>query len=699
MNKKTEKKGNKFTVSKKAAVLLLLGFGLLAGCGKKKPQPEQLLTEYFQLLNEEKYEEMYTYLSEDAKAETDEETFVNRNRNIYGGIEASDITVEIAEGEEQEKDADTRRVKYGISMQTLAGELAFDDMTAIFKKDEEGAYKMEWDSQDIFPNLQNTDKVRVVTTEAKRGNIYDRNHVELAREGVASSVGLVPGKLPAEREAALEQLAGLLEISTEKIEKALSASWVRDDTFVPIRTVAKDATDLKEKLLEIYGVMITDTIVRYYPYGEKAAQLTGYVQNITAEELEERAGQGYNQNSIIGKAGAERLYEDQLRPRDGYSIQILNELGDVKQTVLEKAPQDGEDVVLTIDITLQQYLYQEMEGDGGCAVAIDPKSGAVVALVSTPAYDPNDFVMGYTASAWEAINADEDQPLYNRWMGTWVPGSSFKPVTAALALTQGTLDPEEEVPNDGLSWQQDESWGSYYVTTLEDYSVKNLENALIHSDNIYFAKAAAGMGTDGFTEGLESLGFGETLPFDFELTASSFGTDGKITSDIELADSGYGQGKLLVNPLHLASMYSALVNEGSMVQPYLKEGQERAFWKEGVFTPEAAETVLEDLYQVVESEEGTAHEAYRSEYRLAGKTGTAEIKDSQDDTTGTELGWFVGLCTEDTDRPLLIAMMIEDVKGRGGSHYVMPKVTAGFDAWMTGRTPEPESQTDAADAA
>ena len=157
---------------------------------------------------------------------------------------------------------------------------------------------------------------------------------------------------------------------------------------------------------------------------------------------------------------------------------------------------------------------------------------------------------------------------------------------------------------------------------------------------------------------------------------------------MDLADSGYGQGKLLVNPLHLSSMYSALVNGGDMVRPYLTEGQETAYWKEGVFTPEASETVLQALYQVVESEEGTAHEAYRSEYRLAGKTGTAELKASQDDTTGTELGWFVGLCTEDTDRPLLITMMIEDVKGRGGSHYVVPKVMAGFDAWMLGKVPE-----------
>lgn len=670
-----------------AAALLTLCLSFLAGCGKEPVQPEQLLTEYIQLLNEEKYEEMYTYLSEDAKAQTDEETYVNRNRNIYGGIEASDIVIDIAEDGDEEKDADTRRVKYTVTMQTLAGELSFDNMVAIFNKDEEGSYKMEWDSQDIFPTLQNSDTVRVVTTAAKRGNIYDRNQVELAREGVASSVGLVPGKLPEDWEAAFTQLASLLEISVEKIENALSAGWVRDDTFVPLRTVAKDAMDLKEQLLEIPGVMITDTTVRYYPFGEKAAQLTGYVQNITAEELEEREGQGYNQNSIIGKAGAERVYEEQLRPRDGYSIQIYNELGDLKETVLEKAPQDGEDVMLTIDITLQQYLYQEMEGDEGCAAAMDAVSGAVLALVSTPAYDPNDFVMGYTSSAWEAVNSDEAQPLYNRWLASWVPGSAFKPVTAALALTEGTLDPEEDVQNEGLRWQLDSSWGSYYVTTLEDYSVKNLENALIHSDNIYFAKAAVGMGADGFGEGLNSLGFGEELPFDFALTASTYGTDGKITSDTELADSGYGQGKILVNPIHLSSIYSALVNGGNMVKPYLTEGQETTYWKEGVFAPEAAETVLNDLYQVVEAEEGTAHEAYSSGYRLAGKTGTAEIKDSQDDTTGTELGWFVGLCVEDTDSPLLITMMIEDVKGRGGSHYVIPKVSAGFDAYILGQAP------------
>ncbi len=659
-----------------------LSLGLLAGCGKKTVQPEELLTEYIDLLNQGDYADMYDFLTEEAQETTDKETYVNRYKNIYGGIEASDVRIDIAdEGDKKDEKAETQRVKYTLTMDTIAGELSFDTV-AIFTQNEDGDYKMSWDSQDIFPNLYNEDTVKVVTTQAKRGNIYDRNQVELAREGIASSVGLVPGKLPEDRDGAIAQLSELLEISTEKIEKALSAGWVRDDTFVPLRTVAKDAMELKEKLLEIPGVMISDTKVRFYPFGEKAAQLTGYVQNITAEELEKRTGQGYNRNSIIGKAGAERIYEEQLRPKDGYTIEIRNQLGEVKDVVLEKPAEDGQDVKLTIDITLQQYLYQEMEGDEGCAVAMDPTTGAVRALVSTPAYDPNDFVMGYTASAWEALNSDESQPLYNRYLAAWTPGSSFKPVVAALGLTTGTLNPDEDVKNDGLKWQKDSSWGDYYVTTLVDYPVKNLENALVHSDNIYFAKAACALGEKDFMKGLDSLGFGEELPFDFAATASGYGSDGRIASETELADSGYGQGKILVNPIHLSSIYSALVNGGNMVKPYLLDGESATYWKEGVFTKEAADTVLADLYQVVEDSAGTAHAAQRDAFRMAGKTGTAELKISKDDTEGQELGWFVGMCVENTEKPLLITMMIEDVKGRGGSHYVIPKVMKGFDEYM-----------------
>ena len=496
---------------------------------------------------------MYTYLSEEARSTTDKETYVNRYKNIYGGIQASDIRAEIQEPEDKKagKKGETRRVAYTLTMDTVAGELSFDTV-ALFTENEEGIYKMSWDSQDIFPNLYNTDKVRVKVTRAKRGVIYDRNQVELAREGVASSVGLVPGKLPEDRDSAVTQLSELLEMSTEKIEKALSAGWVREDTFVPLRTVAKDASELKKQLLEIPGVMITDTMVRYYPYGEKTAHLLGYVQNITAEELEKRSGQGYNQNSIIGKAGVERTYEDQLRPRDGYSIQILDENGDVKDTVLEKPAEDGQNVRLSIDITLQQYLFQELEEDRACAVAMDPTTGELLALVSTPAYDSNDFVMGYTSSAWKALNEDEARPLENRYQSTWEQGKT---------------------------------------------------------------------------------------------------------------------------PLELCTRYTALLNGGDCLEPQLLLGAEKKVQKEQVFSPEEAEQLLTEMYQNVEEPDGSAHEAQRKDWRMAGLTGSASM------SGGKDLGWFVGLSAEDTDRPLLLTVMIEDVKERGGSTYVISRGMKGFDVY------------------
>ena len=510
----------------------------------------------------------------------------------------------------------------------------------------------------------------------------------MAREGIASSVGVVPGKLGENREESLNRISELLELSAERIEKEMNAGWVRDDTFVPLRTVSKEAFELKEELLEVPGVMITDTAVRFYPFQKKTAQLTGYIQNITAEELEERKGQGYNRNSQIGKAGAERIYEDILRPRDGYSIQIIDSSGDVKSIVLEKPAEDGRDVVLTIDIILQQHLYQELEGDEGCAVAVDPRSGEVLALAGAPAYDPNDLVMGYTSGAWEAINNDETRPLYNRCLSTWVPGSVFKPVTAALGLTNGSLNPDEDMKNEGLSWQKDESWGSYEVTTLTDYPVKNLENALIYSDNIYFAKAALKIGADQMQESLQGLGFGEELPFEIRMQKSSYSNTDQIETEIQLADSGYGQGQILINPLHLACLYTAFGNGGNVVMPRLSWQSEGAvsYWIPQAFSRETADQVLEGLKKVVNDAHGTGYGACLPDRILAGKTGTAEIKASKDDTSGTELGWFVVFSAEKgEERPLLIVSMTEDVKDRGGSGYVVKKDRTVLEDWFSGR--------------
>ena len=424
--------------------------------------------------------------------------------------------------------------------------------------------------------------------------------------------------------------------------------------------------------------MITDTEVREYPLGDAAAHLVGYVQNVTAEDLEKHEGEGYTANSVIGRSGMEGLFEKELKGQTGYRIYIADGDGTEKKELANRVVENGKDITLTIDSQIQAILYGQFKEDESCSVAMNPYTGEVLALVSTPSYNNNNFILGMSQAQWESLNGDERQPLYNRFRQVWCPGSSFKPVTAAVGLETGAVDPEEDFGKEGLSWQKDSSWGSYYVTTLHEYEPVVLENALIYSDNIYFAKAALKIGGDKMKEYLQKLGFDEPLPFEISMAASQYSNSESIETEVQLADSGYGQGQILVNPLHLACIYTAFCNGGNMVQPYLvyQEAAQAEWWIPEAFSEATAQRVLEGLKKIVNSPEGTGYGAHRDDVVLAGKTGTAEIKDSKGDTEGTELGWFAVMTPErDVKTPILIVSMVEDVKERGGSGYVVGKTS------------------------
>ena len=172
---------------------------------------------------------------------------------------------------------------------------------------------------------------------------------------------------------------------------------------------------------------------------------------------------------MIGKSGIESLYETELKGKDGCKIYIVDSEGNEKTTIAETIKEDGKDIRLTIDTDLQKELYEQFENDRGCSVVMNPYTGEVLALVSTPSYDNNDFILGMSEEQWTALNEDENQPLYNRFRQVWCPGSTFKPVVAAIGLKTNTIDPNEDFGNEGLSWQKDSSWGSYEVTTLHEY--------------------------------------------------------------------------------------------------------------------------------------------------------------------------------------------------------------------------------------
>lgn len=656
--------------------------------------PEETLKEYMSYISNQKYEQMYEMIDVGASGNICQEDFVKRNSAIYEGIGVDNIKIHITSYDKEQKE-----ICYETSMDTVAGNVTFENNVSFIQ--EKGTYKLVWSDSLIFPELDSTDKVKVSVTNAERGQILDRNGRVLAGKGVASSVGVVPGKLE-NRDDAISQLADLLEMKVEDIERKLSAKWVKEDSFVPLKTIPK-VDELKllslkpdketlaekerhEKLLEIPGVKISDIGIREYPLGEAAAHLVGYVQNVTAEDLEEHDGEGYTSNSVIGKSGMEGLFEKELKGQNGCSITIVYSNGNKKKIIVSTIVENGKDIKLTIDSNLQKELYEQFKDDKSCSVAMNQYTGEVLALVSTPSYDNNDFIRGMSSEKWNALNEDENKPMYNRFRQVWCPGSTFKPIIAAIGLTTGAIDPNEDYGNEGLSWQKDSSWGSYHVTTLHAYEPVILKNALIYSDNIYFAKAALKIGEKDMESSLTKLGFNEELPFDIKVAKSQFSNTDKIEKEIQLADSGYGQGQILVNPLHMACIYSAFCNEGNMIKPYLtyKEDAIPNVWITAAFTKNAAQMVLDDTKEVINNPHGTGYAACRTDITLAGKTGTAEIKASKEDTTGTEWGWFSVFTTdENMDRPIMIISMVEDVKGRGGSGYVVKKDSQVLEKWLS----------------
>ena len=668
------------------SIILILAISVEIGItiyfnNKPKNKPENVLQTFASYINDKKYEDMYSLLSSKSKANISEEDFIKRNKNIYEGIEAKNFSVDIQSIENEKKLA---KVTYKNSMDTMSGHVDFVN-TVTLELNEEKEYKIDWTSNLIFLELNTEDKVRVKTIEAKRGSILDRNGEYLATNGVASQIGLVPGKMSDNKEENIEKIAELLNMTSDGINSELSASYVKADTFVPLKTVGKNEMELKNKLLEIKGIKIIDADERIYPQGVSTSQLVGYIQPINAEELKEKAKDGYTSSSKIGKYGLERAYESTLRAVNGSEIYIEDANGNKKTSIAKQEQKDGQDVKLTIDSKLQQTVYEQFKDDKSAVVVMNPKTGEVLALASCPSFDSNDFSLGMTTADYKNLTENPDNLLYNRYLATYAPGSSFKPIIGAIGLTTGAFSADDDFGRSGTKWQNDSSWGDFYITTLSTYNgPANLKNALIHSDNIYFAKAALKIGGKNLINSLKNIGFGQQIEFPQTISKSSYSNSESFTNETQLANSGYGQGEVLVNPIHMAMMYSAFVNEGNMIMPYLEykenaSSQTAKYYKENAFSKEAANEVRDGLIQVVENPSGTAHSAKIEGKTIAGKTGTAEIKQSKDDTEGTEIGWFNAFNVGESDESLLLVVsMVENVKGKGGSHYLLPKVRAIF---------------------
>lgn len=656
----------KWIIGISACVLLMVSVFFVFNQGKSN---EQVVTEYFELLKKKDYKQMYQMLNQKTVYTPTQKYFVEKYKEFYEEIDAKNIQIKIL-------DEQDNVIEYLIYIDTLAGRITYRNKVGV--KDEQ----IQFNKNLIMDGYTDGCKIKITTyNPEKRGRILDRNGKVLAEDRKGYSVGLVKGKLNGENDYG--QIAQYLETDVETLQKKMSASWINDDSFVPIKTVSEATKNdlINKNILGINGVKISTVSIRTYPYDKVASHIVGYVQNVNAEDLKKHKNEGYNSTSVIGRSGIEAAYEEKLRGITSGKIELVDKNDKViKELCHKEVKMSPQDITLTIDIDLQQSLYNEYQNDKSASVALNPKTGEVLALVSTPSYSNNDFVLGLSTDKWNALNNDTNQPLMSRYKQTYTPGSSMKPITAEIGLETKTIDPDKDLGAKD-KWQKDSSWGNYYVTTLHAPSPNNLKNAITYSDNVYFARSALNIGKENLFKYYKNLNIGEKIPFELALNKSQYINKNQKISNQLIADSGYGQGQILMNPVQLASIYSAFVNNGSIYQPHMVQGQTKT-WIKNVFSKETTKTIKEDLINAIADENGTGHAIYHDNVVLAGKTGTAEIKQSQSDTTGTELGWFT-VMTPDEKQPILMTTVVEDVKNRGGSGYVVEHTKAPLDLYLS----------------
>ncbi|KAA8755794.1 penicillin-binding transpeptidase domain-containing protein [Paenibacillus sp. UASWS1643] len=650
-------------------------------------KPQTTVNQYIEHLQKKEFDQLYTLMTPASLQESgmNKEQFVEKYNAIYSGMEVSTVKAEVkpvdvaetaaddSKTDAEKQNPDTYEVDYNLELTTFLGEVSETHTLKLVRQELENGsknWKINWQPSLILNDMIKGSKVRVRTLFPERGDIVDRDGLPLATKGTMNEWGIVPGKLGDNPDQMITRISSHYQVSEDAIHKALAQTWVKPEYFVPIGSTVE--FDVPESLS---GVTMQSKEIRYYPLGDAAAHLIGYVRKATKEDLDKDTEGYYRAEDWIGKAGLEQSMEKQLRGERGGLIEITDESGNSRSELIRKDAVDGQNVQLTISSKQQKKLYQTLSGggDAGAMVLMNPTDGNLLALVSAPSYNPNKMVTGLTQAEWDAYSANEKLPFINRVTTRYAPGSTFKAITAAAGLMEKVTTADKTHDISGLQWRKDDSWGGYYVKRVKSLSPVDMVDALVYSDNIYFAMEAIEMGSAKFIDGIQKFGFGDNFGLDeLYLKPSQYANEAHLdlSSEVLLADTSYGQGEMLMSPIHLASSFTPFINEGKLVKPVLIEGKESTD-PEVIITPEAANTVKDALGEVVSRQGGTAHTLNSIPGGLAGKTGTAELKAKKGEK-GQENGFFVVF---DTNSPTyLLSAVIEEVNGRGGSHYVVDKL-------------------------
>lgn len=541
--------------------------------------------------------------------------------------------------------------------------------------------------------LAKNNRIKVSAVPPTRGIIYDRKGRVLAQNLPSYSLEIVPEQVK-DIDNTLQRLQVLLELTDDVLDE-FRKQQKRHKRFdsVPLLLTLTEEEVAKFAVARPFfpGVDIHAILVRYYPYGILTSHVVGYVGRINEKELKDLSEAEYSGTFYIGKNGIELAYEAQLHGKAGYTEVETNAQGRSINVLNRVEPVAGNDLYLTVDIDLQKTAYDSLEGYNGALVAIEVKTGDVLAFASHPSFDPNPFVNGISSKAYRALEDSPDRPMFNRALrGLYPPGSTLKPFVGLAGLEYNVINSHRsiycpgyfQIPNVKHRFRDWAKWG---------HGATNLSDAITQSCDVYFYNLALTLGIDRMHEFLQKFGFGEKTGIDLSgektglLPSQTWKKTNKKTSWVagDTIITGIGQGFTQVSPIQLARATATLANRGQVVTPYLvgkmvnNNNVLPGPAQSGVVIPlqqKNIDDVIAGMVNVIHSEHGTAKAIGKGlTYKIAGKTGTAQVysvKQNESYNKNIELklrdhALFISFAPADNPK-IAVAVVVEN-GGHGGT--------------------------------
>lgn len=644
---------------------LLATLVLLGSCSKSQPKPAAVASaatlassahavdvahQYFALWQEGKYAEMYPLLAAASQQQISKQQFVDRYTGIAGEATITATQIDFSTADQKDASGYPFSVTYTTA---LFGPIKEDNVLPLVR--DGSVWHVQWAPALIFKELTSNQLIHLELSVPKRGSILDRNGQPLATNGTVPTVGTSKTLMQSTQSvpdpsATIATLSQKLGIPADQIQAKINDPNTPADYFIPLKTLPYNTPpDLRSQLEHTPGVLIQDTERRIYPQGKLAAQTIGYVAPITADELTKLRADGYQEGDFIGQTGLEASFESLLAGKPTAQLQVVSPDGQVQAELAHRAGAPAQDVVTSLDIATQQAAATALGTRAGSVVAIDPRDNSLLALASVPSFDPNDFVAGLSDQQLQQLQNDPDHPFLDRpVLATYPPGSTFKVVTTAAGLDYGGYTPTSTLPCTPVWYGLGQNSPKNNWTTDDNEPLTIAQGLMRSCDPVFYQLGLTLDHRDPNILPAEAAGFGVGKPTGINGIQEASGVDPspmwKQQTQHEAWFSGdsvnmsIGQGFVLMTPLQIANMFSAIASDGNLRSPLLVL-QTRAAGSQGPAiqqfeakslgklpaSPTALSVIHQGMTMVVQDPRGTAYSVFNgSGLDAAGKSGTAE---------------------------------------------------------------------------